>query len=158
MWDPSCLCDLHHSSWQCRILNPLSEARDRTRNLMVPSWIHFHFTAGTPHHFLKPRLAVLSWKREAFPCRASCLGWSLGRCRPVSGGGGVPGCYSWLRSCLAVLRIRVTHSFVHPSVPCLSSSESKSGLSAFSSQLLLLAHPATLGTCSVFGSLLSSHF
>jgi len=21
-------CDLHHSSWQCGILNPLSEARD----------------------------------------------------------------------------------------------------------------------------------
>ena len=25
--DPSCICELHHSSWQCRILNPLSEAR-----------------------------------------------------------------------------------------------------------------------------------
>ena len=35
------VCDLHHRSWQCQILNPLSEARDRTRNLMVPSWIHF---------------------------------------------------------------------------------------------------------------------
>ena len=33
--------DLHHSSWQCPILNPLSEARYRTHNLMVPSWIHF---------------------------------------------------------------------------------------------------------------------
>ena len=30
---------LRHSSWQLRILNPLSKARDRTRNLMVPSWI-----------------------------------------------------------------------------------------------------------------------
>ena len=28
MQDPSCICDLHHSSWQCQILNPLSEARD----------------------------------------------------------------------------------------------------------------------------------
>ena len=27
-WDPSCLCDLHHSSRQHWILNPLSEARD----------------------------------------------------------------------------------------------------------------------------------
>ena len=26
--DPSCVCDLHHSSWQHRLLNPLSEARD----------------------------------------------------------------------------------------------------------------------------------
>ena len=37
--DPSCVCDLHHSSQQCQILNPLSEARDQTRNLMVPGQI-----------------------------------------------------------------------------------------------------------------------
>ena len=24
--DPSCICDLHHSSWQCHSLNPLSKA------------------------------------------------------------------------------------------------------------------------------------
>ena len=34
MRDLSLVCDLHHSSRQCWILNPLSEARDRTRNLM----------------------------------------------------------------------------------------------------------------------------
>ena len=28
MRDPSCICDLHHSSEQCLILNPLSEAWD----------------------------------------------------------------------------------------------------------------------------------
>ena len=39
MQDPSRVCDLHHSSWQCQILNPLSEVRDRTRNLMFPSRI-----------------------------------------------------------------------------------------------------------------------
>ena len=33
--DPSRFCDLHRSSRQCQILNPLSEARDRTPNLMV---------------------------------------------------------------------------------------------------------------------------
>ena len=38
--DPSHLCDLPHSSQQRRILNPLNEARDWTRNLMVASWIH----------------------------------------------------------------------------------------------------------------------
>ena len=39
--DPSHLCDLHHSSPQRRILNPLSEARDRTCHLMIPSRIRF---------------------------------------------------------------------------------------------------------------------
>ena len=33
--DPSRVCNLLHSSRQCRIVNPLSKARDRTRNLMV---------------------------------------------------------------------------------------------------------------------------
>ena len=47
--DPSHVCDLHHSSWQRQILNPLREARDQTCNLMVPSRIHFHYTrTGTP--------------------------------------------------------------------------------------------------------------
>ena len=41
--DPSCICDLHHSSGQRRILNPLSKARDRTCHLTVPSRISFHF-------------------------------------------------------------------------------------------------------------------
>ena len=49
MQDPSCICDLHHSSWQCQIFNPLSEARDLTRDLMVPSQICFHCaTTGIP--------------------------------------------------------------------------------------------------------------
>ena len=33
-WDPSRICDLHHSSGQRQILNPLSEARNQTHNLM----------------------------------------------------------------------------------------------------------------------------
>ena len=40
MPDPSCICDLYHSSWQRWILNPLSEARDSTHNLMVTSQVH----------------------------------------------------------------------------------------------------------------------
>ena len=31
MPDLSCVFDLHHSSWQCRILNPLRKAGDGTR-------------------------------------------------------------------------------------------------------------------------------
>ena len=50
---------LHHSSRQCRILNPLIEARGRTHNLTVPSWTHFHCTTtgtlGLPYLELHPR-------------------------------------------------------------------------------------------------------
>ena len=45
----SCSCQPTPQSQQCRILNPLSEARDRTRNLLVPSQICFWCTTtGTP--------------------------------------------------------------------------------------------------------------
>ena len=51
--DPSYICDLHHSSQQHWILNPLREVRDRTHNLMVTSWICFRWdTTGTPYCFL----------------------------------------------------------------------------------------------------------
>ena len=47
--DPSCICDLHHSSRQCQILIALSKARDQTRNLMAPGRIPFCCaTMGTP--------------------------------------------------------------------------------------------------------------
>ena len=43
------VCSLHHGSRQHWNLNPLSEARDPTQNLMVPSWIHHHCAMmGTP--------------------------------------------------------------------------------------------------------------
>ena len=71
MQGPSHICDLHHSSRQHRILNPLSEARDRTLNLTVPSRVRFRCaTTGTRHfHFaLDPayvcsRAAALSFWR-----------------------------------------------------------------------------------------------
>ena len=37
--DPRLTCDLHHSSWQRQILNPLSEARDETCFLMDTSQV-----------------------------------------------------------------------------------------------------------------------
>ena len=49
IWDPSRVCDPHHSSWQWRIPDPLSEARDQTHILMDTGWICFHCVAtGTP--------------------------------------------------------------------------------------------------------------
>ena len=46
-WDPSCVCSLHHSSWQRRILKPLSKGRDQTcvdTSLVCYRWA----TTGTP--------------------------------------------------------------------------------------------------------------
>ena len=59
--DPSRICNLHHSSWQCWVLNPLSKARERTLNLMVPSWIRFHCaTTGTPYNHSKCKKGCVS--------------------------------------------------------------------------------------------------
>ena len=41
MPDLNLICDLHHSSRRCQVLDPLSEARDPTHNLMIPSQIRF---------------------------------------------------------------------------------------------------------------------
>ena len=38
----SCICDLHHSSQQSQILNPLNHARDRTCVLMDTNQVHYH--------------------------------------------------------------------------------------------------------------------
>ena len=38
--DLSHVCDLHHNSWPCQIINPLSNARDRTLVHMAASQIH----------------------------------------------------------------------------------------------------------------------
>ena len=49
MRDPSCVCNLQHSSCQHQIPKPLSEARDQTCILTDPSWILFCCaTKGTP--------------------------------------------------------------------------------------------------------------
>ena len=47
--DLSCVCDLHHSSWQHQILNWLSKARDRACVLVDASQIRFRCAMmGTP--------------------------------------------------------------------------------------------------------------
>ena len=49
MWDLSHVLDLSHSSWQCWILNPWSEARDHNHILMDTSQVHYCLaTTGTP--------------------------------------------------------------------------------------------------------------
>ena len=39
MWDPGHICEIHHSSQQCWILNPLHEARYQTQVLVDTSWV-----------------------------------------------------------------------------------------------------------------------
>ena len=52
--DLSRIFDLYHSSRQRQILNPRSEARDQTCNLMVPNWIRFCCaTMATPKMVIK---------------------------------------------------------------------------------------------------------
>ena len=41
-WDPSHVCDLHHSSQQSQILSPLSKARDQTHVIMDTSQVRYH--------------------------------------------------------------------------------------------------------------------
>ena len=62
------VCDLHHSSLQCQILNPLREARDQTCVLMDTSQIRFRYaTMGTPKSwFFKLLLfaCLNNWKKR----------------------------------------------------------------------------------------------
>ena len=47
--DPSHFCDVHHSSLQCWILNPLSGVRNWTQILVDTSWVRSCWaTAGMP--------------------------------------------------------------------------------------------------------------
>ena len=47
--DLSHICNLHHSSWQRQVLNPLSGARDPTLIFMHTSQVHYHWaTTETP--------------------------------------------------------------------------------------------------------------
>ena len=50
MWDLSCVCDLHHGSWQSWIPNPLSKARDQTCILMDTSQVHFCLATNGDFH------------------------------------------------------------------------------------------------------------
>ena len=63
MQDPSHVCSVHRSSWQCWILNPLIEARDRTHNLVVPSWIRVCCATVGPPYFSQRLTHSRSWSQ-----------------------------------------------------------------------------------------------
>ena len=89
--DTSRVFNLYHSSWQCRILNPLNEARDQTHILMDPRQVHqplshkgnsltFFFTP--PYPGVIPTCvsqAGISFQKFIYLCRyvCICLYWSF---------------------------------------------------------------------------------
>ena len=78
--DLSLICNLHHSSHQYQIPNPLSKAGDWTQILMDISWICFHWaTTGTPNNWLFWRNG--SWKRMGKKSRGWGCEWGVGRVR-----------------------------------------------------------------------------
>ena len=83
MWDPSHVCDLHHSSRQYQILNPLSKAGAQTRVLMGTGWVYYCWAmTRTPkilHFYMAPNsrqntFFQVKWFRLTQPKR-----WDFGR-------------------------------------------------------------------------------
>ena len=70
MPDLSCICTLHHSMWQCWILNPLSKARDWTCILRDTGQVHHHWvTMRTPKQYYyveygNKEYSISSFQRE----------------------------------------------------------------------------------------------
>ena len=87
MRDPSRICDLHHSSEQCWILNPLSEARDWTCVLNGYSsglllWSHDRNSQSS--WFLIERQCHAEWKHFAFSLRTGIASHIPTWCQPRS--------------------------------------------------------------------------
>ena len=61
--DASRVCDLHRSSWEPQILNPLSEARDQP----LSSWILVGFVTAEPQQEL-PDTILYCPKKKRFSC------------------------------------------------------------------------------------------
>ena len=60
VWDPSHACNLHYSSRQCSILNPLSEARDQTSVLIDTSQVldPLSHDGNSSNHFLEEKSGI----------------------------------------------------------------------------------------------------
>ena len=66
MPDLSHVSDIHHSSGQCQILNPLSEARDQTQLLMDTSQVRNPLSHnGNYPHFI---IIIIYLLMQAFEC------------------------------------------------------------------------------------------
>ena len=70
--DPDQVCNLYHSSWQCRTHNPLSKARDWTRVLLDTSQLCYRWAMkGTPKTCPFKVNSECSWIPEA-PSESTC--------------------------------------------------------------------------------------
>ena len=77
MQDQSHVYNLHHSSWQRQIPDPLSKASDQTHILMDTSQIHFHCTTtGTLLHFIFYLFFKGGCTMQKFPGQGSNLSHS----------------------------------------------------------------------------------
>ena len=69
--DLSHICNLHHSSRQCWILNPLSRSRHQTCVLMDTSWVpHCWVTIRTPCHGIKEELCTMGRREKNWSLNA----------------------------------------------------------------------------------------
>ena len=108
--DPSHIFDLHHSSQQRWILNPLSEAKDRTWVLVVASQIRFLWaTAGTPPIGLNKRTAMINLVRILL---CACVRISLGSLFRMGFWGNAVCCWRCQSCALSppIMRVPVAHT------------------------------------------------
>ena len=79
MLDLSCICDLHHSSWQRQIPDLLSETRDWTCILMDACWVCWPLSHDGNCYgcvwsaFLGDSVKTSWWENESITC--FCLVW-----------------------------------------------------------------------------------
>ena len=91
--DPSLICDLHHSSQQHQIPDPLGEAKHRTCFFMDTSQICFRCTTtGIPCVYFFKENPLAPWKRGWFQswCREENTGWAWN----------IQGCFQKGRKCV----------------------------------------------------------
>ena len=110
--DSSLICDLHHSSWQRQIPDPLSEDRDQTCVLTGTSWVCFHCTttgsSSLSNFFVTFLLNIKSTSNKMhFKERKQALRYF---------GGGV--CLFVFDSVTFSLRINVSHPYLPHQHPC----------------------------------------
>ena len=79
--DPSRICDLYHSSWQCHILNPLREARDWTCILVDSGWVcNCWATMGTPLKRFFKQDCFCGFSKVSYKETKSTLRWKTSLC------------------------------------------------------------------------------